>query len=272
MATFEALLPQSLADRVAAEIRNGVSSGRLRPGERLVEADLATQMDISRAPVREALRRLEFEGLVERRIRRGYIVRELSIEGLHEIYDLRVLLEPLLAQYSAARIGHHDVLALRAVVNRMRVAAQRDDWTEVVNADREFHALVGKLSGRPLTAQIFECLNEQVRRFTALMRSSYWRIEEIADEHEDLVAAIASGNAQRAEQQMRSHLEDARRRLALILGEEREPDGCMPERGAGARWTASDHSSPATSRSAERRAKAKETEQPTHEADDRFVA
>jgi cob(I)alamin adenosyltransferase len=154
----------------------------------------------------------------------------------------------------------------------MREAARRDDWTEVVNADREFHALVGKLSGRPLTAQIFEYLNEQVRRFTALMRSSYRRVEEIANEHEDLVAAIASGNAQRAGQQMHSLLEDARRRLALILGEVRAPDGFIPEGQVRTTRTASAHSSPATSRRAERRTKAEETEQSTHEADDRFVA
>ena len=191
----------------------------------MVEADLAAQMGISRAPVREALRRLEFEGLVESRARRGYAVRGPSVDELHEVYDLRVLLEPVLARSAAARIGHDDLPALRGLVDRMREASRRDDWAEVVNADREFHALVGKLSGLPLTAQLFDHLNEQVRTFMALMRSSYEQTGQMADEHEVLLAALASGSPEQAEREMRLHLQDARQRLASIMCDERGHDG-----------------------------------------------
>jgi DNA-binding GntR family transcriptional regulator len=218
-ATFKVLAPPSLTESVAAELRDGIAAGRLKPGERLVEADLAARMGISRAPVREALRQLEFEGLVAGRPRRGYIVRELSTAELIELYDLRVLLEPVLTRAAAEQIGAEELERLRATVEQMRSAAREQQWAEVVNADRAFHAEIGRLARRPLTSQIFDHLNEQVRRFTELMTTSYSDIEQMADEHDVLLAALASGDADRAADEMRLHLEDARRRLALILRE-----------------------------------------------------
>lgn len=234
---FEVLAPLSLTERVASQMRDGIAAGRLKSGERLVEADIASQMGISRAPVREALRQLEFEGLVEGRVRRGYVVRELSVDMLIEVYNLRVLLEPVLAQAAAIRIGSDDLLIFQAVVDRMRDAARRNDWEEVVQADREFHGLIGKLSGLPLTAQIFDHLNEQVRRFTAVMRSSYQDREQIVAEHNVLLAALASGSPEQAAREMRLHLEDAKRRLSSIIGEGNVGDdrttGATTENGAG---------------------------------------
>lgn len=218
MTGFKVLTPTSLTESVAVQLRDGISSGRLKPGDRLVEADLASQMGISRAPVREALHQLEFEGLVEGRTRRGYVVRELSTAELLEIYDLRALLEPVLAQAAAARAGEEDLAVLRAIVDRMRGAARQGHWAEVINIDREFHAQIGRLANRPLTAQIFDHLNQQVRRFTALLSTSYTDIEQMVDEHDALFEALASGDPDRAADEMRLHLEDARRRLALIVG------------------------------------------------------
>jgi DNA-binding GntR family transcriptional regulator len=218
-AKFKVLTPPSLTESVANELRDGISSGRLKPGERLVEADLAAQMGISRAPVREALRQLEFEGLVEGRPRRGYVVRQMSAAELSELYDLRVLLEPVLARSAAERVTPDDLADLRRIVDRMHDAARNQRWADVAQADREFHIQVGHLSDRPLTAQIFDHLHEQVRRFTELMTTSYTDIAQMADEHETLLAALASGDPDRAGEEMRLHLDDARRRLTLILDE-----------------------------------------------------
>jgi DNA-binding GntR family transcriptional regulator len=240
MTGFEVLAPKSLTESVVAALRDGIASGRLQPGVRLVEADLAAQMGISRAPVREALRQLEFEGLVAGRTRRGYVVRGLSNADMIEIYDLRVLLEPVLAHAAAERIDPEALHDLRGIVDRMRQAARDDRWPEVVAADRHFHQRVGQLSGRTLTAQIFDHLNEQVRRFTALMMTSYTDIELMADEHDALLAALASGNPERAADEMRLHLEDARQRLEAILGQPELPgadgyerDGHRPASTAG---------------------------------------
>lgn len=219
MTDFQVLVPTSLTESVASQLREGISSGRLKPGERLVEADLASRMGISRAPVREALRQLEFEGLVEGRPRRGYVVRQLSTAEMLELYDLRVLLEPVLAHAAATRASEEDLAVLGAILDRMRRAAHQGHWAEVINVDREFHAQIGRLAQRPLTSQIFDHLNEQMRRFTALMATSYTDIAEIVQEHDALLAALSSGDPNRAADEMRLHLEDAQRRLALILGD-----------------------------------------------------
>jgi len=226
MATrFEVLPPISLTDGVAAQIRDGIAAGRLKPGQRLVESEIASQMGISRAPVREALRQLEFEGLVEGRVRRGYAVRELSTDTLLEVYNLRALLEPVLARSASSRIGPDELALFQTLIDRMRESVRGDDWNEVVNVDREFHALIGRLSGLPLTAQIFDHLNEQVRRFTALMMSSYQEREQIVDEHNALLTALVSGEPERAAHEMRLHLDDARQRLSFLFGESSVRDG-----------------------------------------------
>lgn len=227
LSDFHVLAPPSLTESVTKALRSGITDGRLKPGERLVEADLAARMQISRAPVREALRQLEFEGLVTGRPRRGYVVRELSPAELMEIYDLRVLVEPVLARAAAARISDDELQGLHAIVGRMRRAAQEDRRMDVVLGDREFHAEIGRISHRSLTAQIFEHFSEHVRRFTELMMTSYTNLEFMVDEHEVLIEALASGDPERAAREMQAHLEDARQRLTVILGD-RAPDGSVP--------------------------------------------
>ena len=225
LSDFKVLEPQSLMEGVAAELRTRIHSGKLKPGDRLVEWSLASHMGISRAPVREALRQLEFEGLVASRPRRGYIVRDHSPAELFEIYDLRSLLEPTLAREAARHVNPKQLGEIFSALERMRVGAAANDVTAVVAADREFHAAIGRMANRPLTAQIFVMLNDQVRRFTLLMNQSYTDLGVLIAEHEAIVAAIAEGDDERASSEMREHLEDARRRLTTVLQETISPNG-----------------------------------------------
>jgi DNA-binding GntR family transcriptional regulator len=159
----------------------------------------------------------------------------MSAAELSELYDLRVLLEPVLARSAAERITSDDLADLRRIVDCMHDAARNQQWADVAQADREFHVRVGRLSDRPLTAQIFDHLHEQVRRFTELMTISYTDIAQMADEHETLLAALASGDPERAAEEMRLHLNDARRRLTLILDAcEAVPSAAASDDGHGA--------------------------------------
>ena len=216
MSDFKILEPQSLMESVAAELRTRIHNGQLSPGDRLVESSLATNMGISRAPVREALRQLEYEGLVASRPRRGYVVRGLSTAELYEIYDLRMLLEPMLASEAAKQVSPDGVAALRTALDNMGCAAAADDLAGVVEADREFHSAIRRMSQRPLTAQIFDLLNDQVRRFTELVNRSYSNFDELIDEHEAILGGIASGDEAQAAKAMWNHLDDARRRLTAM--------------------------------------------------------
>lgn len=216
---FMILEPQSLMEGVAAELRTRIHSGQLKPGDRLVEWNLASHMGISRAPVREALRQLEFEGLVSSRPRRGYVVRGLSPAELFEIHDLRALLEPTLAREAARHVNPEQLAAIYAARDKMREGAAAQDVTAVVAADRAFHAAIGRMAHRPLTSQIFVMLNDQIRRFTLLLNQSYTDFGSLIAEHDAIVAAIAAGNGDQAAGEMQAHLEDARQRLAKVFGE-----------------------------------------------------
>jgi DNA-binding GntR family transcriptional regulator len=225
LSDLKVLEPQSLMEGVAAELRARIHAGRLKPGDRLVEWNLASHMGISRAPVREALRQLEFEGLVASRPRRGYVVRDHSPAELFEIHDLRALLEPTLAREAARHVNPAQLSEISEALDRMRIGAANNDVTAVVAADREFHAAIGRMAHRPLTAQIFVLLNDQVRRFTLLMSQSYTDFGLLIAEHEAIAAAIAAEEEDRAANEMRIHLEDARMRLTTVLQETTPPDG-----------------------------------------------
>ncbi len=217
MPEFHPVPAHTLVDEVLKQLRDAISDGTLKPGDRLVEAELARKMNLSRAPVREALRRLEYEGLLEKRQRRGFIVHYLSPDALHEIYELRMLLEPILFRCAATRITDQDVSRLKSIVNRMREAGIRGDWPTVVNTDREFHYEVARLANRPYTARLLEHLNQQVRTFIALLREHYPRMERMADEHDELLIALASRDPDRAAYAISEHLQDARKQLAAAM-------------------------------------------------------
>jgi DNA-binding GntR family transcriptional regulator len=200
---------QSQSERIRDRIRQQILRAELRPGEIVIEPELAQQYGVSKTPVREALQMLTVEGLVTVLPRKGYMVRSLSFHDVREVMDLRLILEPPLVAAAARNVTPELVAELRGYLQRQF----RDDATleERLAAAREFHLGCVRASRNLRAATLVRMLSDEVDRLHHLMPVVEGHISSAGEReaHEAILAAVASGNAAEAEARMREHLIEA---------------------------------------------------------------
>ena len=200
-----------LRERVRREVQERISDGRLRPGDRLYEQELAADFGVSRVPVREAIRMLQSEGLVEvAPHRRGVFVRSLDRHQVEELFDVREALEALAARLAADRASASDVQRLGALAAQSRDALAGGDVDAMSRANTEFHDRLVALSGNELLAAMLEPLHG---RLAWLFRLNL-EPERVCREHAELHAAIAAGDGDRAAELALGHVRASR---AMVL-------------------------------------------------------
>jgi len=209
----------SVVDQVYEAIRERITSGSLPRGARVHQEDLAEELGVSRTPVREALRRLAAEGLVEMRTNRGARVADVDQAGMRVSYEARTVIEPGAARLAAGRRLEEPLARMRAAV-----AAQRRSLRNVrrsFEANREFHLALAAASGNEFLAQFAERLWVARIGETIYERQVETQERMLLDvrEHEQILEAIEAGDARRAESLTRRHLTDAMKRSMDILGE-----------------------------------------------------
>ncbi|MEU4239987.1 GntR family transcriptional regulator [Actinoplanes sp. NPDC026619] len=191
----EELETYSLVELAVDRLRRDILSGRSDPGERLVEEQLTRRLGISRAPLREAMRLLAQQGLVEHIPRRGARVATLSDEDVRELYEVRDVLE---RHAVAAMPKHPDLTGLRAALEVMRKATEADDRLELANAHRRFHTEVVRIGGNKQLAGLYESVLVRIQLYMAVnMRreAETARAEDGVLRHERLFAAVEAGDA-----------------------------------------------------------------------------
>jgi len=215
----------SLADEAARLIREEIFSGRMRAGELLVESRLAAEMQISRAPVREALALLRAEGLIcEESNGRSYVV-SLTEEDIREIYGVRVAIEMRAARLIVRRRNEDDLDALRRLVERLELAVADGDMRALYEADVEFHTTVAKLSGN---GHLLEIFTRSVPRLRPLIRVddelAYRALVDVRQEHRALIEAIESGDEETAVRAFERHIEEGGEHVLSQLQAVNKPD------------------------------------------------
>jgi DNA-binding GntR family transcriptional regulator len=203
-----------LVEIVLEQITDAIVTGRLTPGERLVEARLGDQLGVSRGPVREALRRLEQMGLVEKTPYQGTFVSDLSDQDVEELHGVRVPLEGLAARLAAKRSEPKLLDTLKTILDEMREAGTAGDPGRMVELDMAFHNALIELSGHRLLGELWLTVSIRLHRFLLLKRKRlYDTLGEAAPLHEPIVHAIASGDADQAEAEVLHHLSEAAKYL-----------------------------------------------------------
>jgi DNA-binding GntR family transcriptional regulator len=182
-----------------------IVSGQLKPGERLVETRIASELGTSQAPVREALRDLELLRLVESEPFRGARVREFGDSELIEVYPVRAALEELAAREAATRLDG-DVGVLEREVEAMRAAAKRGDVNALARHDIAFHRLMVEAAGNMILEQTWKSLGVE-GRITISLYGTYVGPEEAAELHVPILEAIRSGKPGAAGRAARKHVE-----------------------------------------------------------------
>lgn len=193
-----------LGDLAYEEMRHRIVTGDLPMGSRLNEVRLAADLGVSRAPVREALRRLSEEGLIVERPHLGAVVRELDASSLVDLYNVRASLESLAIRLATRR--RMDTTPLKAQVQRMAAAASSEDYVSMARHELEFHSIITAGSGNRLLIGIFHALEGQVLMGVALDDSGYSDLKLVVDLHQPLIKAIESGDEDVAASAMHAHV------------------------------------------------------------------
>jgi DNA-binding GntR family transcriptional regulator len=195
----------NLGDLAANEIRRAILAGDLAPGERLKQEQLAADMSVSRIPVREALRVLEGEGLVETRPGRGSTVVELTRAGAAEALTVRGALEGLAARLAAERSTPDVIGQLRQAVDEGKRASERADHTTASDAHTRFHLTLARAGGNSHLHTELEMLPAKTEWIVSTLLQS--RSEYSWQEHEAILDAVAGGDADLAERLTKLHSE-----------------------------------------------------------------
>jgi DNA-binding GntR family transcriptional regulator len=201
---------QLVTDWVYEEIRGAIVDLRLEPGAPLREAAIASQLGVSKTPVREALGRLEQEGLVEATSFKGAVVTDYSERDLHEIYELRELLEGVAVRAAATDADDETLAALRDVIERSRAARDAGDLTELAELLGRFDQIVFDQVANVRIRSLIETLRAHLTRIGKLTEEIPGRVEASVEEHAAIVEAIARGDADEAERAMRVHIGSVR--------------------------------------------------------------
>lgn len=219
-------------DHAYSLIREGILTGRHQPGERLGEAELAELTQTSRTPVREALRQLEMEGLVEVLPHRGARVAEWTAADLEEIYDLRTMLEAFAAERAASRIEPKDVDRMSELCELMDEASRpgaTQDLDRVAELNAEFHGLVRTAAA---STRLVTMLNAVVQLPLVVRTFHRYSTEDLARScahHRELVAALRAGDGLWAQSVMRSHVLAAK--IVLLRSVDEPGTGSGPVSG-----------------------------------------
>lgn len=206
-----------LGEMVYESLRDAIVNQVLKPGERLMETELADEMGVSRTPVREAIRKLEQEGYVVLIPRKGAYVSGLSIKDINEVFEIRGALEALAAGLAASRATKEEIEEMELSLAQEASHWETSDLLKTIDVDTRFHELIFKASRNSRVLSMIKELRDQVQRFRTTTLAVPGRMKFALDEHRRIVEAIASRNVQLAQKAAREHIESAENALLEVI-------------------------------------------------------
>lgn len=197
---------KSLSEVIFNTLREAIIVGELKPGERLMEVQLSEKMGVSRTPIREAIRKLELEGLVKTLPRKGVYVAELSPEDIEDVLEVRAALDGLAAFLAADRIAAEEIKNLKSVLKQFEQNVEKNSTSGIVKKDVEFHDIIYRASGNSRLIQILNNLKEQILRFRVIYIKDYSTHEGLVKEHAQIVRAIEERDRLKAQVLAENHI------------------------------------------------------------------
>jgi DNA-binding GntR family transcriptional regulator len=199
----------NLSAEIADRLRELISSGDIPPGTRLIEAEVASQLGVSRGSVREAFRILETEGLLESFPGRGSFVAKISERDIREVYSLRCILEEEAMRLAAENGTNENFDRLQETMESMINAAKDDQLTKVTDLDFQFHHQIWEIAGHNRLKEVLEGITTQIRMYLAVQTQLYDDLAAGISDHQLLLQALRKRDGEGAAQAMRNHLEVA---------------------------------------------------------------
>jgi DNA-binding GntR family transcriptional regulator len=206
----------SVADQVAALLRQRILEGEFRPGTQLQELPLASSLGVSRNTMREAIRILSIEGLLRRSLHRGAAVSQLSLRDVREIYQLRRMLE--LPAVLAARAPDPSLLQeIRSAVEQYELAVRDRNWSRAVSHDLHFHSLLIRFHGNKRLESFYKNMLGELRVGMVLVDRSHDNPGALIPVHRKMCQLLTAGKLKQCADVLEQHLEDSESRLTQIM-------------------------------------------------------
>lgn len=211
--TMNEYLP--LRDVVFNTLRRAILRGELKPGERLMEIQLANKLGVSRTPIREAIRKLELEGLVLMIPRKGAEVAEITEKNLRDVLEVRCALEELAVQLACERIDKRGIKELHTAADRFRDVLGSDDITQIAQADEAFHDVIFTATDNERLIQLLNNLREQMYRYRIEYLKKKECYPQLLGEHEAIISAIERHDKEKATRITGQHINN---QVDTVLG------------------------------------------------------
>lgn len=214
-----------LRDVVFNTLRQAILTGELKPGERLMEIHLANKLGVSRTPIREAIRKLELEGLVIMIPRRGAEVAQITEKSLKDVLEVRRALDALCVELACDRISEAELVQLKEACNRFEEATRTQDTKVIAQADVALHDIIVAATGNDRLVQLVNNLSEQMYRYRFEYIKDVSRHEKLIQEHRIIYESIVKKDKKTAAEAARTHIDNQEASIINRLREEKGKNG-----------------------------------------------
>jgi DNA-binding GntR family transcriptional regulator len=206
-----------LRDVVFNTLREAILTGQLKPGERLMEISLANRLGVSRTPIREAIRKLELEGLVIMVPRKGAKVASITERELNDVLEVRMGLEELAIKLACSRMGNESIERLKEISDRFASFMETDDLTALAQADVEFHETIYSGTNNRRLVQILSNLREQMYRYRVEYLKDAKARRTLVSEHEAIYRALKARDEDMALNEIKKHIGNQQKAIIRSL-------------------------------------------------------
>ena len=197
----------TLTDRAFTIIERDILSGSIKNGERIIETEVAKRLGISKAPVREALKKLEGDGIVELLPRRGYIAKPVTLKSIHDFFDVMLLLEPAVAKLALRKRKDSVCEEIDRIIGQMQHSLKTEDYDSYLLLNGQFHGLFYKLIENGWITKITQMLRKQASILRSLSLFTKDRFTSSIKEHITIAEAYKKGNGKLLAKAVRFHME-----------------------------------------------------------------
>jgi len=213
---------KSLTERVYRDLRRAIITGSIAGGTRLVESNLAAEMQVSRTPVREALHKLALEGLLYSIPRAGYIVEEMSEYDVEDLFDVRIKIEQMAARMALEKITPNEIEQLARNLEKADRVLQNAEIRQMAELDTEFHGIIYKAARSKTLYRICQTLSDHTLKYRIALIDKSEMGHKTRDGHYEIYEAILSGDGNRVDRAVQSHLKLAKKDISRLMRRTRE--------------------------------------------------
>lgn len=211
-----------LRDVVFNTLRQAILTGELKPGERLMEIHLADRLGVSRTPIREAIRKLELEGLVTMIPRRGAEVAQITEKSMRDVLEVRRAMDALCAELACERITEEELEQLRGACEKFAQTIKTRDVKKIAQADVELHDIILQATGNSRLIQLVNNLSEQMYRYRFEYIKDLSQHESLVEEHRIIYESLVDRDTARAAEAARTHIDNQRKAIIRQIRLDRE--------------------------------------------------